>query len=167
MENASRALLMAVGVLIGILVLSLIVYLVSTFGNYSAQVHKEVATNQLAQFNSQFSKFDGKNDVTIYDILTLANLARENNEKYDLTSDVETNRKNQNSFYITVMVDSKYLETKDVIDQYINNKLNKLSSELLDSQDINGEMVKSLKTYKCKVDISPVTGRVYIVKFNS
>ena len=80
MENASKALLIAAGVLIGIMILSIAVYLAVTFGQTAAEVNEEIRVNQVAQFNSQFTKYDGA-QVTIHDIITMANIARTNNEE--------------------------------------------------------------------------------------
>ena len=60
MENASKALLMAAGVLIGVLIISLAVYLMSYFGGVSADIHKRQKANQINQFNSQFTAYEGK-----------------------------------------------------------------------------------------------------------
>ena len=82
MENASKALLMAGGVLIGILVLSLAVYLFITFGASSREINARIEDNQLLQFNAQFNIYAGRTDIKIHDIISLANLAKENNEYY-------------------------------------------------------------------------------------
>lgn len=81
MENASKALLMAAGVLIGVLILSLAVFLFINFGEQAEQIHGEITSNQLTQFNAQFNVYEGRRDVTIYQIVTIANLAYENNQK--------------------------------------------------------------------------------------
>ena len=47
MENASKALIMVAGVLIGIMVLSLAVYLFVNFGSTSAQMHQQKEQDQL------------------------------------------------------------------------------------------------------------------------
>ncbi len=83
MENATNALLMAGGVLIGILILSLAVYLFTTFGGTTAKVNDQNAQVQLTQFNAQFTKYEGITTNTIYDIITVAGLARENNIYYN------------------------------------------------------------------------------------
>lgn len=83
MENASKALLMAAGVLIGILILSLAVYLFVSFGTTSAELHKQIDQNRINEFNSQFTVYEEKDDVTIYDVVTVANLATENNIYYE------------------------------------------------------------------------------------
>ena len=51
MENASKALLMAAGVLIAVLILSLAVYLFMSFGSESAEFHKQMENDRLNQFN--------------------------------------------------------------------------------------------------------------------
>lgn len=118
MENASNALIIAGGILVGILVLSLAVYLFVDFGSTSAEVHKQQAVQQLAEFNSQFTVYEGRTDLTIHDIITVAGYALENNEYYGYESKDDINREN----YITVTMKSdsgytRYLEW-DVLDKY-------------------------------------------------
>ena len=73
---------MAATVLIGVMILSLGVYLFSYFGNYAKGVEDENRTNQIAQFNSQFLSYQGK-DMTFYDVLSLANMAKDYNNSND------------------------------------------------------------------------------------
>lgn len=82
MENASKALLMAGGVLIGILILTLAVYLFLSFGAQSKEIHAQITANQLTQHNAKYNIYSGRNDVTIYDIVSVANQAKENNDYY-------------------------------------------------------------------------------------
>ncbi len=83
MENASKALVMAGGVLIGVLILTLAVYLFIDFGQQASEIHNQITSNQLTQFNAQFNIYEGLKDVTIYQIISMANLAYENNKKED------------------------------------------------------------------------------------
>ena len=48
---------MAATILISVVLMSLGTYLFITFSNYSTGVNEEVRTNQIAQFNSQFLKY--------------------------------------------------------------------------------------------------------------
>lgn len=164
MENASKALIMAAGVLIGIMILSLAVYLFATFGSTSTELHKQKETDQLNQFNSQFTSYEGKEDITIYDVITVANLATENNKYYELDrlNSLPTTNKVAD-YYIGVLLDNNRLDygrntTNETINKNYNSKIN---GEL---EEINGTQ-KYLKTYTCKVDISSITGRVYKVTF--
>lgn len=82
MENASKALVMAGGVLIGIMIMSLAVYLFIDFGSTSAEINTQNAQKQLTQFNAQFTSYEGKKGLTVYDIITVAGYANENNLYY-------------------------------------------------------------------------------------
>lgn len=148
MENASKALIMAAGVLIGVLILSLAVYLFASFGTSSAQVHKQNEENQLNEFNTQFTSYEGREEITIYDVITVKNLADQNNRQYELDSSTNSN------FYITVRLGNSS----------INN--NKVKEEELIKKDTE-TLQEKLPTYSCKVTISPVTGRVKEIIFSN
>ena len=93
MENASNALIMAAGVLIGILILSLAVFLFSDFGATTREINSKMEEKQLSEYNAQYTVYVGREDVTIYDIITIVNLAKENNNYYKDFSNYETNYK--------------------------------------------------------------------------
>ena len=146
MENASKALIMVAGVLIGILVLTLAVYLVATFGSSSAEIQKINENKLLTEFNSKFTVYEGREDLTIYDVINVVNYAKENNDKYDLD---RTSKKDETTMYIRVMLDGISIE--DWTTDTKNNELEK--NEL------------SIR-YTCKsVKISKITKRVYEIKF--
>lgn len=151
MENASKALLLAAEVMVGVLVLSLMVYLFVTFGASSAQINEKLDSNKLSEFNNQFDKYIGTSDITIYDIVTLANLARENNEYYELDSSTEGN------YYISIKLDGLSLEKKKSIEL----------TEIIEDKLKNNN---SFNRYICNsnnVIYSSVTGRVREVNFST
>lgn len=93
MENASKALIMAASVLLGVMLLSLGAYLITTFSSFAEEVAQENASKQLTKFNAQFLTYQDENkEITIYDIITVANYAKE----YNL------NNNNAQDLYITV-----------------------------------------------------------------
>ena len=125
MENASKALTMAGGVLIGVLIISLAVYLFMDFGATSAQINAQNAQSQLVEFNSKFTTYESYKDdkgnwkITIYDIITLAGYAKENNEYYGVTKDSDEN-------FIDVKISDKSIlkkKDKDLLNNYgyVNN----------------------------------------------
>ena len=144
MENASKALLMAAGVLIGILIMLLAVYLFISFGSTSADIHEKVHINQINNFNSQFTMYEGKEDITIHDVVSVAKLAKEINLKNEKT----ISDKN----YIKVFLDNNKIENLD--EQQHTNTIKRM----LDNNNIN-------KTYKCKVEIDQQSGLVNQIKF--
>lgn len=108
MENASKALIMAAGVLIGVMILTLAVYLFLTFGIQSQELHELITANQLTQYNAQYTVYSGRKDITIYQIVSVKNLAIENNNKYKDYSDYET------SYKVEVWLDRKELTKQPV-----------------------------------------------------
>lgn len=153
MENASKALLMAAEVLVGVLVLSLMVYLFITFGSNSSEIAKQMEENKLAEFNSQFDKYKGKSDITIHDIVSLANLAMENNEYYELTDSTESN------YYISVvLIGEGAIEKKEQTLEKFEKKMTELLKKYVNT------------TFKCSnsnsdVRYSNTTGRIKQIQF--
>ena len=122
MENASKALIMAGGILVGVLVLSLMVYLFADFGSTSAQINAQNKQNQLSQFNSKFTAYEDKEGLTIYDVITVAGYAKENNKYY------EENENNQ----IIVYLENKQIQenTQEQYNQLIQADRNIMTTEL-------------------------------------
>ena len=60
MEDASKALFIAAGILIGILVLSLGVYLFVYMSGETGKISVRIEENQLQEFNEQFLKYQNK-----------------------------------------------------------------------------------------------------------
>ena len=151
MENASKALLMAAGVLMGVVILSLAAYLFVTFSSSADDVKSEIANNQLNKFNSQFLAYEQREDLTVYDILTAVNLAENNNKQLEPG---DTN-------YITVMIDNSVVNSTEIEEKIKPENLEE--GEMKEDNNLGG---KSLKNYKCKVLLSDITGRVNVVNFS-
>lgn len=96
MENASKALLMAGTILIGMLIISLGVYLASNFSQTSEAYYKRWNTEQIQQYNDQITKNfiteNGKTYVTAQGIITIRNLI--NMEKYKGLTTITKNNNN-------------------------------------------------------------------------
>lgn len=147
MENAAiKALLMAAGVLIGIMMISLGISLYSSLSEYVEFTHKEIASNEIQQFNEQFLKYINYNTstmemeftLTIQDIVTVANIANENNLNTDYTVKV-------------------VLEGVPGLQEDIKSN----SAEILEN--------RLEKQYRCSVNdikINTITGRVEQVTFH-
>ena len=158
MENASKALMMAAGVLIGLMILSLAVYLITSFGAASAEAHKTNEQNRINEFNTQFTQYEGRQDITIHDIVTVVNLARSNNETYDLNSQTSNN----SNYYITVNAKIASAGNKVDMQKLTTSDLNEIVTTEISSMNATNS---SLPLYTCTVLISPITERVYQVDF--
>lgn len=141
MENASNALIMAAGVLIGVLILSLAIFLITDFGQTSSEINRRITDQQLVEFNANFTSYEGKEGLTIYDIVSVAGFARENNNYYD----------NQDYYKVTVKIGNKEIQN------YSSDNLNNLIKE--------EQNTTPLPQYKCSVKEYPDNGRVKTVIF--
>lgn len=180
MENASKALIMAAGVLLGVMIISIGVYLFSVYGEYSSSMYKRMDDAQIEQFNSQFLKFygsrtsnDGKKQevitCTIHDIISLASLARQNNINYEIQNDVKN--ATENTHYIQIDIKGSN-QTKN-IERYTESQLlnllqNNATTEVnVIDEEGNPKKEKQAKYYKCtEVKISSITKRVYYMQFD-
>lgn len=168
MENASKALLMAAGVLIGVLILTLAVYLFATFGATSAELHKQQATDRLNQFNSQFTSYEGKEGLTIYDAITVANLATENNKYYDIqTKNLPSNAllPDESDYYVSVFLENTNIAYGTENDASKEKENDEKNNQLIQNEIIDNNTNNELSKYTCKTYISTTTQRVYKVVF--
>ena len=118
MENASKALIMAGSILISVMIISLGVYVFKMFGDYASNIENKREEQQIAEFNAQFLKYENMDQISAHDIVSVINLAKENNEKYGLTSG------NSNNFYVSVSVSGttyKESSNEDELQTFIQN----------------------------------------------
>lgn len=81
MENSSKALVIAAGILIAVLLLSLFVYLYISMNNFSNTYNENISSQKLQAFNAQFEVYNGRDDLTVQDVVSVASLAKEINTK--------------------------------------------------------------------------------------
>lgn len=81
MENASKALLISGGILIAMLVISIGVYLFSNYRTIGMSYEENINATEINKFNVNFTKFEGRKDISIQEIVTLANFAKQYTEE--------------------------------------------------------------------------------------
>lgn len=81
MENASNALVMAGSVLIGVIVISLFVYLFSSMGSMTKEFQEDIDYTSIQKFNEQFEKYIGRTDINTHELLTVYNLVQAINKE--------------------------------------------------------------------------------------
>lgn len=77
MENATKALLIAGGVLIAIIIISVMVITFKKTGNISKTYDKTINQEDVTKFNENFTKYLNK-ELTIHQAITITNFAKEN-----------------------------------------------------------------------------------------
>lgn len=77
MENATKALLIAGGVLIAILIITVLVITLQKTGNVSKAYDKTIDQEEITKFNVNFTKYVGQK-LTIHQVVTICNFAYNN-----------------------------------------------------------------------------------------
>lgn len=99
MENTSKALIMAGGMLLAILIVSLLVYAWSLFSKYQSSQDDLADIEDTAKFNEQFTNYQ-RDNVKGYDILSLANKVTDYNYRKS-----ESDRTNDENYVpITIVI---------------------------------------------------------------
>lgn len=81
MENAAKALLIAGAVLIAVLMLSLFAYLIQKTGQSTSSLYSIISPDEISRFNQKFYNYEGRADLKIQDVITIVNLAIDNNKR--------------------------------------------------------------------------------------
>ena len=81
MENASKALVIAAGILLTLLIVSLAIYVYTSISNVSKREAEILTAEELSEFNMQFESFN-KSSMYGTDIITVINKAIANNKKH-------------------------------------------------------------------------------------
>lgn len=86
MENASKALLIAGGVLIALIILTMFIVMYNNMANIQKEQEEQTRIEQIAAFNAEFEAYNKK---VMYgtDVITLINKVAENNKKYNSNND--------------------------------------------------------------------------------
>ena len=156
MENASKALLMAGGVLIALLVISLVVLAFTQMSDYQKSQSDLVKTGQLAEFNEQFVQYV-RDDINGIDLVTLANKVVSFNQKESGPGEINYEQKikltidmlgYQNKYNGTLFANSKYIIGKGGNDdfKYITNKYTALEQKY--NIKTMGQLSSNLETLK-------------------
>ena len=169
MENATKALLIAAGVLIGIMVISLGVSLYVSLGSYVDSTKEQLELNEISKFNTQFLKYNNtildesgsevpSFTLRIQDVVTAANIAYENNKNLgDINGEA-----NENNLYVAVNVKYNGSQQLNNIQRTINSQdTNVWNSSKLLSSDSGHQYT----CYTANIKISNKTGRVYEINF--
>ena len=91
MENASKALLMAGGILIALMIIGALVLLGNNLSSYKNNEQALEKQSQIAEFNDQFEPYN-KDDLTLMELKRLFNKIESNNQihpEYEITTNVE------------------------------------------------------------------------------
>ena len=110
MENASKALIIAGGVLLAIIILSVVIYMSTSLTRIADQQDKNTLAKQITAFNKEYEAYNKKRMYGT-DIITIVNKAIEHNQNIEVIED--------DPYYINIILNnlsSEWVTTVKKID---------------------------------------------------
>lgn len=90
MENASKALIMAAEILLGVIFLSLFVLAYFGWETFANKINTNLEQTEIQEFNDKFFAYEGKTNLTAHDVVTIVSLAHEyNNDIVDTSYQIK------------------------------------------------------------------------------
>ena len=143
MENASKSLVIAGGILLAMLTISLLFLLLSNINSSKMTEEEKLAAKQLQEFNQQWEAYNKK---VLYgtDVISVLNKAMDNNSKASVEDDT-------NKYYVNVKVNLR--KGTDIID--FTTKITKLDLKTGITSSVNFIPATATGTYR--IDVSNVS----------
>ncbi len=129
MENASKAIIMAGGILISLVIISILVILFGSIGDRYKAEDDALLIKQLEEYNRQFVKYDNNKGLYGSELLSLANLADDYNKRLlnSVNEDINSKFYKESEIKITVTIyNITGTELKDNDGNVIKNKNGKI-----------------------------------------
>ncbi len=155
MENASKALLIAAGVLLAIMVLTIGVYFYSSLSENTRSYINKLDATELTKYNAPFEVLLGRSDITAQEIVSIVE---------------ESKQKNKQIQVVVGNLGATFDETVNNMEEYDNGEL---SEFLNDNIQFYAEDESKLVYFKCVESSNPDVngieydedGRVIKIKF--
>lgn len=150
MENASKALLMAAGILIAIILISLLVAMYKGVSLFQRQQVSQEDVARIEEFNSFYTKYSGRY-VYGTEVITVINQTVNNN--YEVNVEVNINSYSYSDSRTTNLIKTENLK---IIDD---------SNQEIDLNNLNSSNLRN-RAFQCtKITYDTKTGKVNYIKF--
>ena len=115
---------------------------------------------KIDEWNTNYLKYENSKEVTIHNIVSLANNAKQNNVKYELENEKTYN---ENSYYVQVDI-GKQTNIEKLSEEEKNDLLKENS--LVADNEVTTNLTYKVKYYTCaEIKVSSVTKRVIYIRF--
>ncbi len=161
MENASKALLMAGGILIALLILGALIMMFTSLQDYQNTNDAQTKNSQIAQFNNQFEPYN-KDNLTLMELKSVYNKIESNNTQHSKDSNGKIDEKS--GYFIKHNIDENFL-TNAGLDAKDAKKFLNLNN---DFRTIDDAMKQKLK-FKCvseKIEYKNLDSRISKMEFD-
>ena len=155
MENASKALLMAAGVLIALIIIGALLLMFNNLSNYQETNTQNTRESQIIEFNKQFETYD-RNDVRGNELMSLANKVIDYNERK--TGDTSDEKYAKMTILVENIKPSDFLYSSSdsafILKEYNQNQLKTLLKDIQKLEESYGREYIS----KLNSNISNIVG---------
>ena len=110
MENASKALLIAGAMLLTVLLATIAIYIFRGFGSQTATLYEKVDQSDIDSFNQKFLQYEDK-DLKVQDVISIINLAKDNNASNKMPVKVKVMDSDDNSL-LNVDLNGSYIKDR-------------------------------------------------------
>lgn len=158
MENASKALLMAGGILIALLVIGALVLMLNQIGDYNRSQDVNKKNSQLAEFNLDFERYLDDKGITGADVISLFNKVNDYNQK---TVNVSEGEEAEKTVDYTIKIKLTVYNLDKFNEIYASNLFSKSSYTITNSETSykNNELKNALDDGKA-IEAQFVSSRV-------
>lgn len=162
MENASKALIIAGEILIGIIILSLASYIIMQFGSFSKGINSRIDETEVTKFNVNFTNCSNKANISAQEIATLINFTKQSNNEYEAISGED--------YYTDVCIDGVSMLNTNINEFLSQNKNNTYYYCNLTKPNIiksGTDLEIRATTINSDITYNKNTGRVNKINFHS
>ena len=157
MENASQALIIAAGVLIAIVLISLGIYVYVSLHNVSSMQDEKIETEQLIAFNKKYEAYN-KSLMRGTDVVTVFNMAEQDRISYGYNINVQFTMIRSNVYSLHRDTDGS--ETRVLGDRVIGNDIN----AIMHDEELKNDFKRRI--FSCTgVHYNDQTGRIDSITF--
>ncbi len=149
MENATQALLIAGGIFLAIVILTVGILLFVNYRDIVERYDETVTMQTIAEINKHFEKYSGRNNITIQEVVTAARIANKYNNDYKKT-------------VITVKIGNNVITGMEN-DDYIDLLQKKIEFRYSVNYNINASSNSDITYHNGEEDI--YEGMVEVIKF--
>lgn len=156
MENASKALLMAGGMLIALLIIGALLLVFNQIGDYEKAQTTSEKTSQVADFNKEYAKYSGDN-IKGYDVITIINKAIDFNSKEGTTKETANSVDYSKKITITITNMKSFTNKYGVDDatEWLKGKVDTYS--IKSSTDVIPQGIKTFSSLEQKYKLSKLS----------
>jgi len=164
MENASKALIIAAGVLIGIMIVATIAYVFSQGGMYFRSESTEASAQKLKEFNAQYEAYNRSN---LYgtDVITLVNKVTNDNKNSLEEEQIDIILTSKGNEYSKLFPKNSVYDASEILEKITEQIRIETEPEELEAKLEYKEFktFKTRKMHKATIGYDNDTGRVNLV----